>query len=310
MKLEIIFSFLFALIVFVLLFSYWFFPREVQFGVLESKNSDFSLNTSLNDSMQFYENLRYRNFLISYKIENCSIGKKDEMKRAFLWVENKTILKFYEVNENEEISVSCEDTFINGEKGAFVAGEGGVTNVTQTENFNVIFNGKIILIRETKCKDPFVGTHELLHALGFDHSDNPSNIMYSSVNCRQIFSEDIISKINNLYSYKSLPDLSFENASALMKGRYLDLEVVLINNGLKDSESSTLIITANEKPIREIDIESIQIGGGRKIILKNLLVLNPKINEIGFSISHNGDELNKNNNKIYLEIKKEIISSD
>lgn len=302
MQWRVFFSFLFILVVFSLLFYYWFMPGDVQFRISKPGDSNFSVNSSFGDDMQFYENLRYKDSIISYKIENCPLGKEDEVKRSFSWIESKTMLKFYEVASNEEISVSCEDDFVRGEEGAFVAGEGGVTNVTVTENFNVIFNGKIILIRESNCADPLVGTHELLHALGFDHSKNRNNIMYYSVKCDQSLSEDIINKINYLYSFPGYPDLAFESAAAEMNGRYLNVEMTIRNNGLKDSEPSKIIISGDGEEIKEIDVESLSIGGGRKITLTNILVLKPKISQIELYSFYNGNELNKQNNKISLEI--------
>lgn len=304
MSSKIFLSFLFFLLVLSLLFFYWFFPyNEISFSISNPGHSNFTLNSSFGESMQFYENMRYPDSKISYRIEkDCTLGKKDEMKRSLNWIENKTILKFYEVNYNEEIIITCEDSSPKGREGAFIAGEGGVTNVTITENFNVILNGMVLLIRESKCPNPIVGTHELLHALGFGHSENPNNIMYPTVNCKQTIGEDLINSINYLYSFPSLPDLSFEDASAILRGRYLDVNMTIRNNGLIDSDVSKVLISADGKTIKEFVLDPIKIGTGRSIILTNLFILN-RVNNLEISIIYANEELDKKNNKIILEMK-------
>ena len=58
--------------------------------------------------MQFYNNMRFPEPRISYRIENCPLQKADDMKNAFFTIENKTILRFYPVSNNEEILVTCD----------------------------------------------------------------------------------------------------------------------------------------------------------------------------------------------------------
>ena len=162
----------------------------------------------------------------------------------------------------------------------------------------------VLLIRETKCPDPIVGTHELLHALGFDHSDNPNNIMYPTVNCKQTIGDDLVDYIDWIYSFPTHPDLSFENASASMKGGYLSFVISIRNHGLKNSKNSTLVIYVDDKSIKELEIEPIPIGSGRMITLSNVFVMKRNIEELELFIKYSPLELNKDNNKITLEIKE------
>jgi len=56
------FSFIFFLIVVLSLIIYWFIPlNEIQFKS-NSDNSNFILNNSEKQDMQFYENMRYPKF--------------------------------------------------------------------------------------------------------------------------------------------------------------------------------------------------------------------------------------------------------
>ena len=301
MGLKTFLSLIFILFAILLLIFYWFVPFEtIEFGVT-SGNYNFSLNTS-ETNMQFYQNMRYPNSKISYRIYDCPLQKKDDMKRAFEMISNKTILDFYSINSNEEISVTCDSTN-KIEEGLFIAGEGGPTNITKGEIFNVILHGKILLIRESKCERPNIALHELLHALGFNHSDNSNNIMYPVSKCKQTIGEDILKLINELYSVQSYPDISFENVSAVMHGRYLDTNISVRNNGLKDSEKTKIEIYADGKPVKEIELDILRIGYGRMIILSNIWIKKTNVEKLEFFINSSFSELEKNNNKIILEIK-------
>ena len=241
MRTKAFLSLIFILFTVLLLVIYWFIPfKTIEFDVT-SKNYNFSLDTSVKESMQFYENMRYPNSQISYKIYDCPLQKKNDMEQAFEIVSNLTVLNFYSINFDEEILVTCESGS-RIEEGLFIAGEGGPTNITKGERFSVILNGKVLLIRDSKCERPNIAIHELLHALGFDHSDNQNNIMYPVSKCEQTIGEDIPQLINELYSIPTYSDLSFENVSAVMHGRYLDSNISIRNNGLKNSEKTEIFI--------------------------------------------------------------------
>jgi len=89
-----------------------------------------------------------------------------------------------------------------------------------------------------------------------------------------------------------------------MHGRYLDANISIRNNGLKDSEMAKIIIYADEKPVKEINLDVIKIGYGRIIELRNIWIKKINIDKLEFVISYNFNELEKDNNKIILEIKK------
>ena len=304
MSWKTIFSLIFFLVVITLLLFYWFIPlEEINFEFSQPKNTNFTLNASLSENMQFYENMRYPSSDISYRIQDCPLKKSDDMKTAFNIIESQALLNFYPVIANEEISVTCENK-ARVEGRLFIAGEGGPVNITRSENFNVIHKGSVLLIRESKCENPNIGIHELLHALGFDHSTNPNNIMYEVSKCNQEIGQDTINLLNWLYSFPSQPDLSFENASASMKGRYLDVSVTIKNNGLKESKNTKIIIYADNKSLKEIELDPLEIGHGRIITLTNIFVLQRDIDELEFFINSDFEELNKDNNRITLEIKK------
>lgn len=301
MNWKIFFSFIFFLLVCLLLIFYWIIPfNTIEFGA-QSGNSNFSLDNESNN-MQFYPNMRYPKSRISYQIYDCPLQKKNDMERAFDIIANQSIIEFYSVNSNEQISVNCESGN-KMEEGLFIAGEGGPTNITQAGNFNVILHGSILLIRDSKCETPNIAIHELLHTFGFDHSENSKNIMYPISKCGQTIGEDVFKLINELYSYPSYADLVFENVSAVMHGRYLHVNMSIRNNGLKDSEKAKVMVYADEKFVKEIDLDILEIGYGKKIIIENIWVSQINVEELEFFIDSNFNELEKKNNKIILKIK-------
>ena len=127
--------------------------------------------------------------------------------------------------------------------------------------------------------------------------------MYELSRCNQEISQDIIDTINTLYSAPSYADLSMENVSAVMHGKYLDANLTVTNNGLRDSTNSTIKIYADDEMVKEFEVEEIEIGYGRKISLKNIFILQISVGELKFVVSYDELELNQGDNEIILNIK-------
>jgi hypothetical protein len=302
MNTKFLFGFLFFLLVIVLLVLYWFVPLSTTEFSSFSKSPDEKFFNET--SFQFYPNMRFADSKISYKIEDsCPLQKQDDMERAFEILSSRTPLRFFPATSYEEVSVFCDNgTKLEG--GLFVAGEGGPVNITQSGEFNVISNGKILLFKESSCPEPNVALHELLHVLGFDHVNNPNGIMYNLSRCDQEMSQSTIQTLYNLYSIPSLPDLTFEDASAIMEGKYLDLNMSVRNNGLKPSSGAMIDVYADGKKIRDFELIPLDVGHGRIISLTNLFVVKLSVNQITLSINYTQDELSKENNEVKLQIKK------
>ncbi|MDO8623351.1 MAG: CARDB domain-containing protein [archaeon] len=299
---KIILSILFFLFVVASLVFYWLIPfRNLEFTSTNG-NNNFSIGDSNN--MQFYQNMRFPESAISYRIEECPLNKKNDMEEAFDFLSKKTNLTFYPVTSDEKLYITCDSKIMMDEEGLFIAGEGGPVNITTTDLFNVIYHSKIMLVKESTCFYPNIAIHELLHSLGFDHSANSVNIMYYLSNCDQVLGQDTIGVINNLYSIPSEPDLTFVNVSAKINGRYLDTDLTIKNNGLKMSQKAEIILYSDNQIIKKIDVNPISVGSGVKMSLKNSWVSTKQITELKFYLNTSFKEINKNNNELTLKVSR------
>ncbi|HLD38597.1 MAG TPA: M12 family metallopeptidase [Candidatus Nanoarchaeia archaeon] len=288
-----------------MLWIYWFTGfGDVQLSKSALQDSNFSINLT-SDNMQFYENLRYSDSKISYHIsDKCTLQKKADAERAFEILENKTILDFYPVNSNEEILITCESKEKIKED-YFVAGEGGPVNISRAGQFNVIYTGQILLIRQSECPNPNIALHEILHALGFGHSSNKNNIMYEISECSQTLGDDIPRFIDELYSIPSKPDLAFEEVVPLIHdGKYLDLNMSIKNIGLKNSGKAFVNIYLDNELFEEIELKELEVGSGMKITIQNLKFKKTNFKEMKFIIVANFEELNKANNEASFDIEE------
>ncbi|MEK6844778.1 MAG: M12 family metallopeptidase [Nanoarchaeota archaeon] len=303
--LQTILFIIFLIFIVSMLWISWFTGfKDVQLSKPRIQDSNFSMNLT-SDNMQFYENLRYSDSKISYRIsDKCTLQKKADGERAFEILENKTVLDFYNVASNEEILITCESRQKIKED-YFIAGEGGPVNISRAGQFNVIHAGQVLLIRQSECANPNIALHEILHALGFGHSVNQNNIMYEISECSQTIGDDILSFIDELYSIPSQPDLVFEEVIPLIHdGKYLDLNMSIKNIGLKNSGKAFVNVYLDNEIFEEIELKELMVGSGMKITIQNLKFKTTDFNEMKFIIETNFEELDKANNEASFEIEE------
>jgi len=255
----------------------------------------------------FSERLRFNHNNISFNIEEtCSETRTASMREAFqIFEEEMGIISFYEVSINgADISVGCSNEFIALGEDLFAAGEGGPVNITNTSNFKTIQKGKIFLYEDQRCELPAVELHELLHVFGFDHSLDPKNIMYNISRCDQRISQDMIDLINELYLIKPLPDARISELGAIKRGKYLDFNVTVLNEGLLEIEDISLTLLSNEKVIDTIPLGGMGIGFGRTLRATNLKLPSLSINTIDFVVDYESvvEELDENNNLVQMTV--------
>ncbi|MFW6283429.1 MAG: matrixin family metalloprotease [Minisyncoccales bacterium] len=292
--------FLFFIFILVILSTYLFLPyRNIDFSASEEE-SNFTLdgNTS---KMQFYQNMRYATKNISYNIGNCMSEKERDARGALEILENRTILSFYEDETNPEIKMRCNSSdLMKGD--LFVAGEGGPSKIIKSGKFHIIEEGEIVLRRDSSCSEPKVALHEILHALGFDHSENPNNIMYSVSACGLSLGKEIPKYINSLYEISPHPDLVLDSADGNVKGSRMSLNISVKNEGLSSSKkNSTLKVVAGGDTIKEMSVQKISPGEGIKTQLRNIFIGNADVDSIKIIVDYDLEEMNKNNNNITLD---------
>ncbi|MEK6928733.1 MAG: matrixin family metalloprotease [Nanoarchaeota archaeon] len=269
------------------------------------KNETYQYNISNN--VQFYPRMRYVDREIRYSIDvKCDLKKQNDILEALSLISSQTLLRFYESENNTQISFVCSEIEPSLEqKNHFVAGEGGPTEIINTSLYYVIFSGKVSLFRTEKCPEPKIALHEILHALGFDHNSNENSIMYPITKCDQQFEKYIIDEINELYKTDSLPDLAIYDVSASKTGRYLDFKIEIDNQGLKDVINASLNIIVNSNIESTFNLEGISIGT-RKIMTAENVKVSLDSEEIVFMVKSDSEkEISLENNKVSL-----LLSSD
>ena len=298
----IILLFLCALLIFGLYSMYLNLPIGTKIYKPFSGNVSYLPEIVINGSgevVQFYPNMRYSDRIISYKIESaCSEKKSNDIVMAFAAISEKTILSFYQSDDNPEIKVLCSDIApLAEEKGHFVAGEGGPSEIINTTKFSVILSGKIALYRENKCDKPNVAIHEILHALGFDHINSLKSILYPITSCDQQIDLWVVDHINKLYSIDSLPDLAIDALDASSEGRYLNFNINILNIGLAKSSWAELNLYSDNEKIANFSLGDVEIGEKRILMVENLRLPSREDN-IMFVVESSSRELTLDNNRI------------
>ncbi len=297
----LIISIIISLILIFLIFYYAYAKNSVKIniaGYAIKENEDVSENS---DPLQFYPRMRFENRIIYYRIDvNCSSLHKDRMRKAFEILSNKTeIVKFYEVRSNANILISCSNLGNTSEKYIKV-GEGGAYSISNSGYFYVINNGKIELSNDAPlCTEPNTELHELLHVLGFKHSLNNQSIIYNISDCNQVLAPEIISRIKNLYSIETLPDLYFENLGHSRDSDYLNFNATILNKGLMIADKVSLNIYSGNKKINSFDIGNINYGEGKIINVEDLYAGSDR--KFNFTISSSQD-LNQSDNSMIVNL--------
>jgi len=284
-------------------FLYANIPHEpVPLGVFQNETYEAPApQIEYGNTPVFMENLRFNHKNISYFIEpTCEPNRRQRMRQAVsIFEEEMKILEFKEVISREaDIQIGCSDDYIEVGDSHFAAGEGGPSLIINTSKFKIIEKGKISLYKESECEYPVVELHELCHVFGFDHIANPLGIMNNVTNCNQRLTPDMAITIQQLYSIRELPDAEIKELSGVKKGKYLDFNITIGNEGLVTMPSFNLTIISKDKEIAEFLIEEIEIGHSRILQVSNVKLNTLSNTPIDFYLDEpdNIEELNKENN--------------
>lgn len=295
----------------ILIFSYTLVYQNLPLNPIEMKpigiTSEPIATINHRFTPVFEENLRFNHNNISYFIEpSCSNTRTSAMKEAFqIFQEKMEVISFHEIAYKEaDILVGCSENFIGLGENLFAAGEGGPAEIINTTHFKIIQKGKIHLYEDPRCERPVVEIHELCHVFGFDHTPDLKNIMYNTSKCDQKISQDMIDFIKKLYSIKPLPDARISKLSAVKKGRYLDFNITVLNEGLTEMEELSLTLVANNNTIDRINLDYIVIGYIKTLSTTNLRLPSINIKTINFILDHESkiEELNEENNVVQMTL--------
>lgn len=281
-------------------------PGEPQeFTFIDDESDE---NVVYGTSQQFYENMRFPDKKITYNFKDeCSGEKIVNAGEAFSVLEEKTILKFEKTSNNPQIIIFCSDISPEPEeKGYFIAGEGGPTEVINTTLYGAILSGKLSLFRDETCNKPHIATHEILHVLGFEHNNNPESILYPTLDCDQEIDSYIIEDINNLYSVEGKADFKIINVNAVKSGRYLSFDIEIINRGLSNAENLVLSVYADGEFVKDFEMDAVGIGIKKTLHVENLAI-SRFADEVSFVLDEQNiiPEIFEDNNEIELILEED-----
>lgn len=303
---------------FLLLLGLFLLFLKIMSLVINIQNEPESLNATIqtlpqlrNSSSsvkQFYPNMKFNHNNISYKIgEDCLNEKKSRVVSAFDQISSEVgVISFHSTAEAPDIQVLCskDERYEPLEKtDFFIAGEGGAREIVQTMRYNVINNGIIFLYdnahNSPECNWPNIEIHELMHVLGFNHSADSKSLMYPYLeSCSQKLDSSIITELKRLYSENNLPDLYFENLSAVKKGRYLDFNLTIRNSGDVDAENVSFSILDDGELVETKEVNNLRFGAGIVMEINNFKLLNIDSDKIDIIIDYKNTikEIDKSNN--------------
>jgi hypothetical protein len=294
--------FLIAIVLTASYFLYLNIPTSEVDLTLSKDPPGIEIPTSNN--IQFYPAMRYPDRMITYETKkDCSSDRKLDIQRAFSEISQRTALEFTHTQTNPQITIECSKNSTKQPENEdhFIAGEGGPTRVINTTRYAVILEGSVSFFKEESCDSPIVAIHEILHALGFDHTSDKASIMYPVSKCDQILKNSITNTIDELYSEPGLADLTVTDIKATKSGRYVDFNISVYNSGPVDVTRADLIVLGNQKEIKSFELGEIKIGSTKFLSVTNLA--GPRtFSELNFNVTTQQSEIDKANNLVSLTV--------
>ncbi len=264
---------------------------------------------------QFAKNMRFNTNRISYSFrEDCDEDRRDAMKTAFNMITEQTQnIYFFETDNFDPevgIIIQCSSAAkeVDSEqenKRTFIAGEGGPTKFFDLSPYSLILQGEIQLYTSkyaTKCSEPLVELHELLHVFGYNHIDDRNSILYPYLSCDQKFKENIILDLKKLYSEPAKIELIISNISASKAGKYLNFYVEIKNTGIILAENVSLEVIAENKVVKSFEILPLDPGLMRSLELTNLQLPSSRVENITFKVKSKTPEYFLENNIIEMSL--------
>ena len=122
----------------------------------------------------------------------------------------------------------------------------------------------------TNCVDLNRAIHELGHIIGFDHTTDPSDIMYPYESCaRQITKKEIMT-IESIYSMEPRPQLYLSGVSVLVDRGYANINFSVKNIGIIHTPKTEIFVYSDGKVAYKIELDILRPSDGVFEYLKNI----------------------------------------
>ena len=140
----------------------------------------------------------------------------------------------------------------------------------------------------------FTGTTNLI---SYDNN-KPFPLLYE-----EIFVEAMNFKNINESSIKKFISSDISNLSANRRGKYLNFDAEISNQGLAVAENVKLVITAKDKEIKTFKLGNVSYGEGKIMTIEFLkLPLLTDTDLLKFDVDTTSEELSRNNNEIIMRV--------
>jgi hypothetical protein len=256
---------------------------------------------------QFYPNMRFTSPTVVYSFaQTCSSSKQQVVLDSFRILEHQTPLRFT-TQGTPSFFINCANLEISGDQADhFVAGEGGPSKTINASTFYLIQVANVSLYRDEMCDTPHIALHEVLHALGFDHTNNPQSIMYPVTDCAQTLDPSIPLELSRLYAIPSFGDLVLTDANVSIANGYLNFVATVANYGLADIMNATLVVEGDQKRTFTVG----EIGIGKRKILSVDNIRTAAVEHVTFTLLTDQAELSVANNQAVLMTKESLNSGE
>jgi hypothetical protein len=261
--------------------------------------------------VQFEPNMRFNHNDLTYSfVSECSQDKIHKMNQAFDIIHSETgLITFEEISGfGADILVSCSRERVVEEGNVFITGEGGPSKFLNLSLYPLIVQGEILLYEDlykehrSRCDEPVVEIHELLHVFGYDHIDNKSSVLYPYFACNQVLDKELVNDLVNLYSVEPRAEIYYGNVSAVKGGAYLDFNISVVNQGLLDAEGVVLVVYGDGRKQKEFNLNDIGVGTITTFSIENLRLSSRGVSEIEFKIISSTEEYDLGNNVVKLSV--------